>query len=70
MPEELPGNDCGVGLFPSTLIVKSDGLLLPPPSLTTIFLTVSVPVPLFVGGSGTNGGDVDGGQSRSVIDYF
>ena len=50
MPEELTGNDCGVGLFPSTLIVKSDGLLLPPPSLITCLVTIIFPV---VTGGGT-----------------
>ena len=49
-PAEVPGNDCGEGLFPSTLIVKSDGLLVPPPSLTTCFVTTIFPV---VTGGGT-----------------
>ncbi len=45
------GNDRGDGLFPSTLIVKSDGLLLPPPVLSTRFVTIIFPV-VIGGGTG------------------
>jgi hypothetical protein len=39
----LPGNELGEGLLPCTVIVKSDGLLLPAPSLTTFSVTTNVP---------------------------
>jgi hypothetical protein len=43
MPEELPEKELGKGSFPWTLIIKSDAFLLPPPSLTTLFITISFP---------------------------
>ena len=52
VPEELPSNDAGVGLLPSTVIVKSDGLALPPPSLITLLVTIISPVV-------TGGGDAE-----------
>ena len=52
VPEELPSNDAGVGLLPSTVIVKSDGLALPPPSLITLLVTTISPVV-------TGGGDAE-----------
>ena len=43
VPDELPLNDDGVGLLPLTVIIKSDGLLVPPPSLITCLVTTNVP---------------------------
>ena len=43
VPEELPSNEDGVGLLPSTVMVKSDGSASPPPSLTTCLVTNNVP---------------------------
>ena len=43
MPDELPSNEDGVGLLPSTVIVKSDGSASPPPSLITCLVTNNVP---------------------------
>ena len=43
VPEELPLNDDGVGLLPLIVIIKSEGLLVPPPSLITCFVTTNVP---------------------------
>jgi hypothetical protein len=43
VPEELPSNEDGVGLLPSTVMVKSDGSASPPPSLTTRLVTNNVP---------------------------
>ena len=40
VPEDEPANDAGFGLFPETVIVKSDGFLLPP---DTFVLTWRVP---------------------------
>lgn len=40
VPEDEPENVLGVGLFPETVMVKSDGLLLP---LNTLVVTPSVP---------------------------
>ena len=53
VPEELPANDDGVGLLPLTVTVKSDGFLLPPPSLITFLVTIILPV-LIGGGGGGN----------------
>ena len=44
VPEELPAKDDGEGFLPLTVIVKSDGFLLPPPSLITFFVTANVPL--------------------------
>ena len=43
VPDALPENDAGDGLLPLTLIVKSDGLLVPPPWLITFFVTITFP---------------------------
>ena len=40
VPEDEPANDAGFGLFPETVIVKSDGFLLPP---DTFVATLRVP---------------------------
>lgn len=40
VPEDEPANDAGFGLFPETVIVKSDGFLLPP---DTFVVTLRVP---------------------------
>jgi hypothetical protein len=40
VPGDEPANDSGFGLFPETVIVKSDGFLLPP---DTFVITLSVP---------------------------
>ncbi len=40
VPEDEPANDAGFGLFPETVIVKSDGFLLPP---DTFVVTWRVP---------------------------
>lgn len=40
VPEDEPVNDPGFGLMPETVIVKSDGLLLPP---VTFVITLRVP---------------------------
>ena len=40
VPEDEPANDAGFGLLPETVIVKSDGFLLPP---DTFVVTMSVP---------------------------
>jgi hypothetical protein len=42
VPDELPSNEEGSGLLPSTVIVKSDGSASPPPSLTTCLVTISL----------------------------
>jgi hypothetical protein len=42
VPDELPSNDDGFGLLPSTVIVKSDGSASPPPSLITCLVTISL----------------------------
>jgi hypothetical protein len=39
VPEDEPANDAGFGLFPDTVMVKSEGLLLPP---ETLVVTVNV----------------------------
>src|SRR5918992_752883 len=51
IPDELPSNEDGVGLLPSTVIVKSDGLLSPPPSLITFLVTIMLAV--VTGGEGS-----------------
>jgi hypothetical protein len=51
VPDELPSKEDGVGLLPSTVIVKSDGFLSPPPSLTTFLVTIIVAVVSGGGGS-------------------
>src|SRR5205809_2059707 len=35
VPEDEPGNESGFGLFPETVMVKSEGLLVPPVTLVT-----------------------------------
>jgi hypothetical protein len=50
MPDELPSNEDGVGLLPSTVIVKSDGFLFPPSSLMTFLVTIILAV--VIGGEG------------------
>ncbi|MDQ6667444.1 MAG: hypothetical protein M3Y53_04355 [Thermoproteota archaeon] len=40
LPEDEPANDAGFGLLPETVIVKSDGFLLPP---DTFVVTLRVP---------------------------
>jgi hypothetical protein len=40
VPEDEPANDAGFGLFPETVIVKSDGFLLSP---DTFVVTLRVP---------------------------
>jgi hypothetical protein len=40
VPEDEPANEAGFGLLPETVIVKSDGFLLPP---DTFVLTWRVP---------------------------
>ena len=39
VPDEFPGNELIDGLLPCILIIKSDGLLLPPSSLFTFVVT-------------------------------
>ena len=39
VPEDEPGNEFGFGLFPETVMVKSEGLLLPP---ETMVVTINV----------------------------
>ena len=50
VPDELPWKELGEGLFPCTVMVKSDGPLLPQPSLITILVTIN-----FDSRPGTNG---------------
>ncbi|HMH09432.1 MAG TPA: hypothetical protein VK553_01890, partial [Candidatus Nitrosopolaris rasttigaisensis] len=40
VPKDEPANDAGFGLLPETVIVKSDGILLPP---DTFVVTLRVP---------------------------
>jgi hypothetical protein len=42
--DELPSKEDGVGLLPSTVIVKSDGSASPPPSLITCLVTNNIPM--------------------------
>ena len=49
VPEDEPGNESGFGLFPDTVMVKSEGLLLPPETLVVTIKAVDDPV----GGVGT-----------------
>jgi hypothetical protein len=39
VPEDEPGNESGFGLLPETVMVKSEGLLLPP---ETLVVTIKV----------------------------
>ena len=39
VPEDEPANDAGFGLFPDTVMVKSEGFLLPP---DTLVVTINV----------------------------
>jgi hypothetical protein len=40
VPEDEPENDFGLGLFPETVIVKSEGFLVPPLVLSTLVTTL------------------------------
>ena len=40
VPEDEPANDAGFGLFPETVIVKSEGFLVPPLVLSTLVITL------------------------------
>jgi hypothetical protein len=44
VPDEDPENELGLGSLPVTETVKSEGLLVPPFVLSTLVVTVSVPV--------------------------
>jgi hypothetical protein len=39
VPEDEPGNESGFGLLPETVMVKSEGLLVPPLVLSTLVMT-------------------------------
>jgi len=39
VPEDEPANDAGFGLLPETVIVKSEGFLVPPLVLSTLVIT-------------------------------
>jgi hypothetical protein len=39
VPEDEPANDAGFGLFPDTVMVKSEGFLVPPLVLSTLVTT-------------------------------
>ena len=39
VPKDEPANDAGFGLLPETVIVKSEGLLVPPLVLSTLVTT-------------------------------
>jgi hypothetical protein len=43
VPEDEPGNESGFGLFPDTVMVKSEGLLLPPETLVVTIKVVDDP---------------------------
>jgi hypothetical protein len=67
VPEDEPANDAGFGLLPETVIVKSDGLLLPPDTLVVTINVANNPW----GGVGkveTSGGEIfscsDGGVGK------
>ena len=40
VPEDEPGNESGFGLFPETVMVKSEGFLVPPLVLSTLVITL------------------------------
>src|SRR5205823_5570965 len=40
VPEDEPGNEFGFGLFPETVMVKSEGFLVPPLVLSTLVITL------------------------------
>ena len=40
VPEDEPANDAGFGLLPETVIVKSEGFLVPPLVLSTLVITL------------------------------
>ena len=67
VPEDEPGNESGFGLFPETVMVKSEGLLLPP---DTSVVTVNVPGAGGVGKGGISGGGIfsfrTGGVGKGV----
>ncbi len=44
VPSEEPDDELGFGLLPFTEMVKSEGLLVPPFVLSTLVVTISVPV--------------------------
>ncbi len=56
LPEDEPTNDAGFGRLPETVIVKSDGFLLPPDTFV-----VTLRVPNNPGGGVGNGVGISGG---------
>jgi hypothetical protein len=59
VPKDEPANDAGFGLLPETVIVKSDGILLPP---DTFVVTLRVP--------NNPGGGIGKGASPGKILWF
>jgi hypothetical protein len=67
VPDDEPANDAGFGLLPETVIVKSDGFLLPP---DTFVVTISVPNNPGGGigrGAGISGGEIGKGAGPGRI---
>jgi hypothetical protein len=50
VPKEEPENDFGLGLLPETVMVKSEGLLIPPDTFVVTLIVPNNP------GVGTGGG--------------
>jgi hypothetical protein len=68
--EDEPANEAGLGSLPETVIVKSDGLLLPP---DTVVVTLSVPDDTGGGvgdGVGISGGFVGGGLDSELLPFW
>ena len=59
VPEDEPANDAGFGLFPDTVMVKSEGFLLPP---DTLVVTINVP-------NNPGGGVGKGGVSGGIFSF-
>jgi hypothetical protein len=61
VPEDEPANDAGFGLLPETVIVKSDGLLLPPDTFVVTLRIPNNPGGAIGSGAGISGGGIGKG---------
>lgn len=70
VPEDEPANDAGFGLFPETVIVKSDGFLLPPDTFVATLRVPNNPDGGIGKGVGISGGGVGKGAYPGRVLWF
>jgi hypothetical protein len=70
VPKDEPANDAGFGLLPETVIVKSDGFLLPPDTFVVTIIVPNNPGGGIGKGVGISGGGVGKGAGPGRILWF